>query len=133
MNIVPYLVAYWRLDETSGTVAHEESRENHATLNNGPVWTEGKINGALSFDGVDDYLDCGDADALGPEQMTLSMWLRPAQIDRWQQQYGFRYALVTSGAPFDRHLEAAPAWRLLDRTPVAALYRRDLGTDAPVE
>ncbi|UCG57696.1 MAG: hypothetical protein JSU70_22880, partial [Phycisphaerales bacterium] len=83
VNIVPYLVAYWRLDETSGTVAHEESRDNHATLNNGPVWTEGRINGALLFDGFDDYLDCGAVDSFGPERMTLSMWLRPAQIDRW--------------------------------------------------
>ena len=52
----------------------------------------------------------------------------PAQIDRWQRQYGFRYALVQSGGQFDRHLAAAGQWTLLGRTPVAALYQRTSGS-----
>ncbi len=62
----------------------------------------------------------------------------PAQIDRWQRQYGFRYALVQSDSrlvrsdrpvtpndsPFDRYLSESSQWRLMERSPVAALYRR---------
>ena len=61
----------------------------------------------------------------------------PAQIDRWQRQYGFRYALVQSDSrlvrtdrprvqnesPFDRYLSESAEWRLVERSPVAALYR----------
>jgi len=49
------LVAHWKLDETSGTVAADGSGNNHhGTLNNFPSspWTAGQIAGALAFDGV---------------------------------------------------------------------------------
>ena len=48
----------------------------------------------------------------------------PAQLDRWQQQYGFDYALVETGGRFDRHLAGAGPWTPLARTPAATLYRR---------
>ena len=48
----------------------------------------------------------------------------PAQLDRWQQQYGFDYALVETGGPFDSYLAGAASWAPLARTPAATLYRR---------
>ena len=52
------LVAYWSFDEGSGNIAYDASGNgNHGTLINGPKWTQGKIGQALSFDGVDDYVD----------------------------------------------------------------------------
>ena len=51
----------------------------------------------------------------------------PDQIDRWQAQYGFDYALVEAGGPFDRRLAGAAPWTLLGRTPAAALYQRRMG------
>ncbi len=32
----------------------------------------------------------------------------PAEIERWRRQYGFRYALVETGGPFDRYLSVHP-------------------------
>jgi len=51
-------VAYWKLDETEGDIAHDSVFYNDGTLNGGPVWqpTSGMIDGALQFDGVDDYV-----------------------------------------------------------------------------
>ena len=50
----------------------------------------------------------------------------PSQIDRWQRQYGFRYALVETGTPFDRYLKEAHTWTLVGPpTPAATLYRRE--------
>jgi hypothetical protein len=57
----------------------------------------------------------------------------PAQIDQWQRQYGFRYALVeatgrTDGRTdgrFDRYLSGSAGWTLVDRSPAAALYRHE--------
>ena len=47
----------------------------------------------------------------------------PAQIDWWQQQYGFGHALVEPGCPFDRYLSTAAGWSIVRRSRAAALYR----------
>jgi len=70
------LVVHWKLDETHGDIAYDSAGNNDATVHNG-VWDEGRINGALQFNGFNTYMDCGDSEALGPEQMTFTMWLRP--------------------------------------------------------
>jgi polysaccharide biosynthesis transport protein len=52
------LVGHWKLDESSGTTASDSSgNDNAGTLANGSVWTAGKIGNALSFDGVNDYVN----------------------------------------------------------------------------
>jgi hypothetical protein len=52
------LIAYWKLDETEGTVAHDSAGDHDGTLRGDPVWQPGagQVNGALEFDGVDDYV-----------------------------------------------------------------------------
>jgi C1A family cysteine protease len=51
-------IAHWKLDETEGTVAYDSIGSNHSVLNGNPVWQPagGKIDGALEFDGTDDYI-----------------------------------------------------------------------------
>ena len=53
------LVANWMLDETEGTIAHDSVSNKNGNLNGGPIWqpTGGAINGALQFDGTDDYVN----------------------------------------------------------------------------
>jgi hypothetical protein len=53
------LIAYWKLDETAGAIAYDSAGAAHGTLYGNPVWqpTDGIIDGALLFDGVDDYVD----------------------------------------------------------------------------
>ena len=56
----PDLVAYWQLDESSGSVAHDNSgNEYHGTLINmdDSDWVSGKIGNCLEFDGMDDYIE----------------------------------------------------------------------------
>jgi len=56
------LVGYWSFDEGTGTIAYDYSGNgNNGTLVNFNFtatsgWTTGKVGGALSFDGVDDYV-----------------------------------------------------------------------------
>jgi hypothetical protein len=70
---------------------------------------------------VDDRCSLYGADFL---QAYVRAWRAdPAQIDRWQRQYGFRHALVESGGRFDKYLSAAAGWRLLRRSNAAALYQ----------
>jgi hypothetical protein len=47
----------------------------------------------------------------------------PAEIDRWRQEYDFRYAVVQTGRPFDRYLSGSAEWTLLGRSQPATLYQ----------
>jgi hypothetical protein len=71
------LVGWWKFDETEGTVASDSSGNgNDGNLTNGPNWTAGKIGGALSFDGVDDYVDLGYSNIFHDvSECTVSIWL----------------------------------------------------------
>jgi len=52
------LVAYLKLDETEGSVAYDSAWDNDGTVHGDPLWqpTGGQIDGALAFDGTDDYV-----------------------------------------------------------------------------
>ncbi|MHC4175396.1 MAG: Kelch repeat-containing protein [Planctomycetota bacterium] len=54
----PGAVAYWKLDETEGSSAHDSAGDNDGTVNGNPLWqpTGGQIDGALQFDGINDYV-----------------------------------------------------------------------------
>ena len=72
----PSLVAYWKLDESTGAIAGDSSGHgNNGALINAPAWTLGKIDGALNFNGVRSYVSVPDSTALNPSQITLSAWI----------------------------------------------------------
>ncbi|MHC4300739.1 MAG: Kelch repeat-containing protein [Planctomycetota bacterium] len=54
----PTLIAHWALDETEGTVVADAVGDNQAYAVGDPVWHPdgGQVNGALEFDGVDDFI-----------------------------------------------------------------------------
>jgi len=81
------LVGYWNMEEGNGIIAHDVSgNNNNGTLTNGPLWTTGVVplngtksgGGALSFDGVDDYVNVGNPASLQsfPNGITLEAWLQ---------------------------------------------------------
>jgi uncharacterized repeat protein (TIGR02543 family) len=68
------LVGYWKFDEGSGTTAQDASgNSNTATLVNGPVWTAGRINGGLSFDGGNDAVQIGTS-GLNTSSGAVALW-----------------------------------------------------------
>jgi hypothetical protein len=73
----PNLIGWWKLDETSGTVAADSSGYgNDGTVVGGAQWVAGYIDGALDFDGDDDYVDCGyDPIFDTANEMTLAAWV----------------------------------------------------------
>jgi len=72
----PSLVAYWQLDEGTGTIAIDSSGNgNDGTLIGGPQWVAGRIKGALQFDGNNDYVDCGTGPDLDLTTWTITFWL----------------------------------------------------------
>ena len=80
------LLAHWMLDETEGSVAYDSAGSNDGVFNGNPVWqpTGGKINGALQFDGIDDYVRT-DHYILDPARQAFSVfaWIKggaPGQV-----------------------------------------------------
>ncbi|MGI6278201.1 MAG: DUF2341 domain-containing protein [Patescibacteria group bacterium] len=97
-------VGWWKLDECQGTTAYDSSgNANHGTINIGgsgsqdtagscgvgntaAAWyngREGRINSAMSFDGVDDYVDVGNDSSIAnfSSNFTISAWIHPNSGD----------------------------------------------------
>jgi len=55
------MISWWPLDENVGPTATDIQDGNHGTWKNGPTPVAGKVLGALSFDGQDDYVEVPDS------------------------------------------------------------------------
>lgn len=73
------LVLYYSFDQDEGESVTDRSPQKNNGAVRGPRFTpEGKSGGALSFDGVDDYLDAGNPASLQlTANFTLAAWIRP--------------------------------------------------------
>jgi hypothetical protein len=75
------LVALWKLDATSGTVATDSSGNGfNGTLANYTTsgWTAGKVGGALNFNGVSNSVTVGSPAALtNLARYTIAAWIKP--------------------------------------------------------
>jgi len=70
-------VGYWAFDEGEGARAFDASGNNNTgVLTNGPAWVEGKHGSALSFDGVDDYVNCPGGNLALTGDLTISAWIK---------------------------------------------------------
>ena len=76
------VIGAWGFDETAGTTATDASgRGNTGTLDGPTRSTAGKFGGALSFDGVNDWVTVPDANVLDlTTGMTLEAWVRLSAI-----------------------------------------------------
>ncbi|MHC4911573.1 MAG: LamG-like jellyroll fold domain-containing protein [Planctomycetota bacterium] len=73
----PSLIGYWKFDEGSGGTAHDLAGDNDGTIY-GAVWTSGKINSGLNFDGSNDYVSVGSPSSLDDlplHDMAVSAWI----------------------------------------------------------
>lgn len=72
------LAAWWKMDEGNGIIAEDSAGDANGTLINGPVWTGGMVDGALEFDGSDDYVSVPGVSGSGPvDNMTIACWIYP--------------------------------------------------------
>ena len=74
------LVGWWKLDETSGTIASDSSGNgHHSTLVGSPQWVAGYFGGALEFADSPDMVTVPYSAQLNPEnQFTVVLWANVA-------------------------------------------------------
>jgi hypothetical protein len=103
-------VAYYPFN---GNADDASGNENHCTLEGSPALTrgaDGTPDGAYQFDGVDDYLDCGNFAGFPIDAaITVAAWVRPLSFldafvaTRWKTEVSFTgswiLAIEESGSP----------------------------------
>src|SRR3989304_1443402 len=79
------LVAAYSFNDGAGVTVLDSSGNNHSGTISGALWTsQGKYGGALSFDGVKDWVTVSDTPALDlVTGMTLEAWIRPTALKGW--------------------------------------------------
>jgi len=92
ISVEPDLMLHLKLDETSGTVAADASIAGRDGAVAGAGWVGGAINGASSFDEIDDRVVVRDF-AL-PADFSVSFWFRPTDNDGTSYQYMFSWGTV---------------------------------------
>ena len=82
----PSPIAHWRFDATAGTAVVDSAGGHQGTLNLGgggntnasAAWVAGKVNNALSLDGIDDFVNITSATGLryqDSEAFTVAGWI----------------------------------------------------------
>lgn len=109
------LVGYWNFDEGAGNQASDSSgNSNDADLVNGPQWTTGKVGGALSFDGIDDYVNAGaDASLNNLTAKTVAAWINTntSGIDHIMANKGWEFGIDNSNVLSYWHRWSYGDWR----------------------
>jgi len=70
------LVGYWKFDEGTGMIALDSSGNGKDGTIYGATWEGGKINYALRFDGVDDYVSISTLYSSSPTSLTVTAWIK---------------------------------------------------------
>ena len=72
------LVAEWHFDEGSGNVLEDSSGNGNDGVIRGASWVDGKVGQALSFDGMDDYVEIlHPFSLLNTGKVTIEAWTKP--------------------------------------------------------
>ena len=79
------LVGHWSFDEGNGNVVYDYSGNDNTGNIYGATWVEGVLGGALSFDGVDDYIEISNTPEFNSfTQITTSSWVYINGFDVWE-------------------------------------------------
>ena len=79
------MISFWKLDDGTGTTAADSVGSNPGTVINAPApgWTTGVVDGALSFDGVNDYVEVPHSSGLDiTDNLSVEFWFNTNTIDR---------------------------------------------------
>ena len=104
------LAGYWKLDELSGTLADSSGNGNNGAQSGGVTYgAAGKVDKALSFDGVDDYVNSGDFTSL-TGAITVSAWIYATQAPTSQGRTAVSTYRYNSGGCTQRGWNFGADW-----------------------
>ncbi|MFC1634924.1 LamG domain-containing protein, partial [Planctomycetota bacterium] len=96
------LVAHWKLDERSGDVVHDLSGNgNDGTFKGNPQWMDGKIGGAMEFNGSSGYVEIPFSESLrviNQGDFSIAAWFMLNEIPS-EYKVVFQQGDDTSGGP----------------------------------
>ena len=120
------LEGMWTLDDGSGGTAMDSSENgNDGTLRNmdtASAWITGALDGALEFDGWNDYVDCGVGESLDiTDDITMAFWVKV-------QSYSNAPDLLTKGD----YTTAYSVWIRSDGTIRCALNGNSLTSNSSI-
>jgi hypothetical protein len=81
-DILKGLVAHWTFDEDSGNIIGDSSPYGNNGTVYGATWTSGVVDGALEFDGIDDFVQIPDNSSPPPFHLaalgdgSISIWFK---------------------------------------------------------
>jgi len=81
IRIIDGVVGAWHFDEGAGTIAHDTSGYDNDGTIYGATWVDGKFYKALSFDGVDDYVEVPHSSKYYEVPLTVCGWVRGSGFD----------------------------------------------------
>ncbi len=108
------LVSYWKFDDDKkddeeAIIADSSGNNNTGILMNELIQIDGKIGKAFNFDGINDYIDAGNAASLDlTNDITISFWFNPAMpsmlfaenaglIEKWAGNTGYMVTTKKAG------------------------------------
>ena len=83
------LVGHWTMDDDAANATVEDSSGNGnngtAQQNTSVLHTAGQIGGALTFNGITDYVDCGNDNSFDiTDEITISAWVKFDSLPNYQ-------------------------------------------------
>ena len=80
IDLTPNVYAHWKLNESSGVLVSDSSvngRDGTTVNMTDSDWVSGKLNNCLDFDGLNDYVNCGNIAGFEKnEPFTLECWFK---------------------------------------------------------
>ena len=99
----PNLLGQWTLDDGIGTIASDTSGNGNDGTVNGAAWTTaGQVDGALDFDGSDDYVGLGNLNA-SADSLTISAWINADTFTHLSRQDARIVSKATGTASQDHY------------------------------
>ena len=112
-------------DEKSGVAVDYSGSDNYGTLVNGPTFVEGYLGDALSFDGVDDYVNCSnDASLTNVGSVSVTAWIKMSATGRDQKiasdqngsTGGYKLGVYSGNNQVEFEIRTAANTAILNRT-----------------
>lgn len=74
---LPDIAGYWKLDTISAVISPDSSKNDNDGTIIGAISTPGLIAQALSYDGINDRVDCGTDSSLDLDELTVECFVYP--------------------------------------------------------